>query len=304
MNAITAEFGTLSHLLPNAADVARSSDSDRLDYIALDRWLPYRRAIDISQRLDDLVRMPRVNRMPCLLIVGRSNNGKSHILERFAEKFPAEENLEGPNIKARVLLMETPPRPDEVEIYRQLLRMLNRYHRVSKDRGELRTDTIKLLRDIGVKVLVLDEVNYAMASTPSHRESFFNGLRYLTNELRISIVLAGTDKALQLVNADPQIASRFQIEPLPLWKVDAEFRTLLANFEQVLPLREPSHLSTKALASLIHSCSDGTIGSVSELLNAAAKWAITSGKERIDEAAILNCAFVPLDDRKRLIRDV
>jgi uncharacterized protein YjiS (DUF1127 family) len=304
MSEAPESFGRLAHLLPNAAAIARLSKSERLDYIALDRWLPYRRAQDISQRLDDLVRMPRVNRMPCLLIVGRSNNGKSHILERFAEEHPARENLEGPNIKAEVLLMETPPRPDEVEIYRQLLRMLNRYHQVSKDRGELRTDTVRLLRDIGVKVLVLDEVNYAMASTPSHRESFFNGLRYLTNELRISIVLAGTDKALQLINADPQIASRFQIETLPLWKVDTEFRTLLANFEQVLPLREPSNLSTKSLAAVIHSRSDGTIGSVSELLNGAAKWAIENGQERIDELAILNCAFVPLADRKRQIRDV
>jgi hypothetical protein len=296
--------GRLAHLLPNAAEIARLSDSERLDYIALDRWLPYRRAKEISQRLDDLVRMPRVNRMPCLLIVGRSNNGKSHILEKFADEYPAKENLDGPNIKAQVLLMETPPRPDELELYRQLLRMLNRYHQVNKDRGDLREDAVNLLKDIGTKVLVLDEVNYAMASTPGQRESFFNALRYLTNEVRMSIVLAGTDKALQLVNADPQIASRFQIEPLSLWKVDTEFRTLLANFEQVLPLRQPSNLSTKVLASLVHSRSDGTIGSVSELLNAAAKWAISNRRECIDESAILNCTFVPLADRKRQIRDV
>jgi hypothetical protein len=184
------------------------------------------------------------------------------------------------------------------------LRMLNRYHQVNKDRGDLREDAVNLLKDIGTKVLVLDEVNYAMASTPGQRESFFNALRYLTNEVRMSIVLAGTDKALQLVNADPQIASRFQIEPLSLWKVDTEFRTLLANFEQVLPLRQPSNLSTKVLASLVLSRSDGTIGSVSELLNAAAKWAINNRREYIDESAILNCTFVPLADRKRQIRDV
>jgi uncharacterized protein YjiS (DUF1127 family) len=294
----------LDHLLPAAAVIARQSKQERLNYLGLDRWLPYARAASIGQRLDDLVRMPRVNRMPCMLLVGRSNNGKSHILERFAEEHPAHDNPDGPNIKAEVILMETPPRPDDAEVYRQLLRMLNRYHRATKDRGELRMTAAKLLKDIGLKVLILDEVNYAMASTPSQRESFFNALRYLTNELRISIVAAGTDKALQLINADPQIATRFQIEPLPLWKLDNEFRTLLANFEQVIPLRHTSGLSTKAMAAHVHSRSDGTIGSVSELLNAAAKWAIERGQEMINEKAIVECSFVPFAERKRLIRDV
>ena len=304
MTTVALEPAKYEHLLPTAADVADMGIDDRLAYLAMDRWLPYAKAERISSRLRDLARMPRVNRMPCMLIVGRSNNGKSHILERFADEFPAQDNPDGPNIRADVLLMETPPRPDDAELYRQILRMLNRYHRVSKDRGELRNDVVRLLAEIGVKMLVLDEVNYAMASTPSQRESFFNGLRYLANELRISIVAAGTDKALQLINSDPQIASRFQIEPLPLWRCDTDFRLLLANFEQVLPLRTPSQLSTKRLAQIIHTRSDGTIGSVSELLNAAAVWAINKGQEHIDDNAIQSCSFVPLADRKRLIKDI
>ena len=292
------------HLLPEAAVVASLSDEERLEHIALDRWLPYSRADRILARLHDLHRMPRVNRMPCMLLVGRSNNGKSHILERFAYEYPAQDNPNGPNILAPLMLLETPPRPDDAELYRQLLRMLNRYNQSIKDRGELRDTVVKLLREIGVKTLVLDEINYAMASTLGQREAFFNALRYLTNELRITIIAAGTDKALQLINADPQIASRFQIEVLPRWSKGRDFRLLLANFEQVLPLREPSLLSARELAERIHARTDGTIGSVSELLNSAASWCIRRGQEKIDATAIDACDFVPVDERKRLIKDI
>lgn len=292
------------HLLPEVAEVADRSNRERIEFIRMDRWVPYERANRIGARLRDLEQMPRTNRMPCMLIVGRSNNGKSHILDRFAAEYPPDANHGGENVLASVMLMETPPRPDDGELYRQILRQLNRYNSVNRDRGDLRAHVVRLFAAIGIKVLVLDEVTYALASTPGQRESFFNGLRYLTNELRISIVCAGTEKALQLINADPQIATRFQIEALPLWKPDREFRLLLANFEQVLPLKESSALSAKELATRVHAHTDGTIGSVSELLNAAARWAIEHGQERIDATAIEQCDFVPAAERKRLIRDV
>ncbi len=302
--APTTSVERYPHLLPEVAAIADLPTDQRLEFIRMDRWVPYDRANRIGQRLRDLERMPRVNRMPCMMIVGRSNNGKSHILERFAEEYPADDNRAGENVVASVMLMETPPRPDDAELYRQILRQLNRYHKTNRDRGELRAVVVNLLRAIEIKVLVLDEVSYALASTPGQREAFFNGLRYLTNELRISIVCAGTEKALQLINADPQISSRFQVEALPLWKADREFRLLLANFEQVIPLKEASELSAKGLSLEIHARSDGTIGSVSELLNAAAIWAIERGQERIDSAAIAQCQFVPAAERKRLVRDV
>ena len=292
------------HLLPEVAEIADRADEERIEFIHMDRWVPYERANRIGARLRDLERMPRTNRMQCMLVVGRSNNGKSHILERFAQEYPPNANLGGENVLASVMLMETPPRPDDGELYRQILRQLNRYNSVNHDRGDLRASVVRLFAAIRIKVLVLDEVTYALASTPSQRESFFNGLRYLTNELRISIVCAGTEKAVQLINADSQITTRFQIEALPLWKPDREFRLLLANFEQVIPLKQPSALSAKELALRIHARTDGTIGSVSELLNAAARWAIERGHERIDSSAIEQCAFVPAAERKRLIRDV
>lgn len=307
MNDVSTQATTqinYPHLLPEVSEVACLSNEERLNFIKMDRWVPYERANRITARLRDLVRLPRVNRMPCMLIVGRSDNGKSHILERFAEEYPANPNLGGENVLASVMLMETPPRPDDSELYRQILRQLNRYNSINRDRGDLREHVVRLFREIGIKMLVLDEVTYALASTPGQRESFFNGLRYLTNELRISIVCAGTDKAIQLINSDPQIYTRFKVEALTLWNYNLEFRLLLANFEQVLPLREPSGLSVPGLAKIIHARTDKTIGSISELLNAAAIWAIENGQEQINKDTIAQCDFVPASERKLLIKAV
>jgi hypothetical protein len=67
-------------------------------------------------------------------------------------------------------------------------------------------------------------------------------------------------------------------------------RTLLANFEQVLPLREPSNLSGKEIAASISSFGVQTIGGMSTLLNNAAKEAIKSGDECITLDILKKCA--------------
>ena len=48
------------------------------------RWIRYTRAEYINGRLDDLImQRPRSHRMPNLLIVGDSNNGKTALVNRF-----------------------------------------------------------------------------------------------------------------------------------------------------------------------------------------------------------------------------
>lgn len=60
---------------------------------------------------------PRVTRMPNMLIVGSTNNGKSSIIERFAEQHPPDMNPEGDAAIAPVILIEAPPTPDVSDFY-------------------------------------------------------------------------------------------------------------------------------------------------------------------------------------------
>jgi hypothetical protein len=93
-----------------------------------------------------------------------------------------------------------------------------------------------------------------------------------------------------------------RVEPflLPPWEDGQEFGRLLASFEAVLPLREPSGLGVPALRGHVLRRSEGTIGEVAALLVAAAEAALLAGKERIDVVALEAADYQPPTVRRRL----
>lgn len=67
----------LSHLTQAAQDVAMLSDEERIRHIRSDRWIAYTRAHKALERLEELLTWPKKQRMPNLLMIGPTNNGKS-----------------------------------------------------------------------------------------------------------------------------------------------------------------------------------------------------------------------------------
>jgi hypothetical protein len=67
---------------------------------------------------------PRVDRMPNLLIVGETNNGKTMIARRFERQHPAADNPKGDHALVPVLLVQAPPTPDESRFYGVILEAL------------------------------------------------------------------------------------------------------------------------------------------------------------------------------------
>jgi hypothetical protein len=108
----------------------------------------------------------------------------------------------------------------------------------------------------------------------------------------------GIKDALRAIQTDPQLANRFEPIGLPRWTLDREFRMLLMSFEQVLPLRNPSNLAGKELATVLFSMSEGTIGELANLLSIAAAAAIRTGREQIDEAVLKQMGWVRPSERK------
>ena len=93
--------------------------------------------------------------------------------------------------------------------------------------------------------------------------------------------MPGTLDALRVVQTEPQVASRFDPVAIPRWQWSKKFLMLLASFERVLPLRQPSHLISEPLARKLLSWSEGTIGEIYRLLNRASEIAIRKGAEHI-----------------------
>lgn len=244
-------------------------------------WIGYPRAQAIRQQLDDLLNHPKVPRMPNLAIIGETNNGKSSILGSFYRRHQPPDD---PNIDRRplpILMIDTPPEPDEGRLYRHMLRHL--FATVGRrEPSDLLFDRLKvLLRYLDTKMIVLDGFNCAVAGTPVKQRRFLNALRLMGNDLQFPIVVAGTPETLAALQSDPQLANRFEPAFLPKWKLDSDYARLLMSVEKGFALQNPSDLAHPKFAQRLLDLSEGILGETMELLRRLAIRAIRSGEEQI-----------------------
>ena len=278
-----------SHLEVDVAEALTLPRPERLLFCQMDRWVGYTRAARIMEQLDQLLIYPKTLRMPNLLIVGRSGNGKSSILERFTNRHPIQISTAGAPL-APLLHIEMPETPDESELWSTILWTLGISHR-EKDPASLKKREVKsALQYASVRLLIIDEFNN-LTNAGKKAADLLAAIKGLSNDLKISIVAAGTQAAINALNSDPQMKSRFEPAPLDRWKLDPEYLRFLASYEKLLPLAEPSGLATRELAPIIYGMCGETIGSTVKFLKAAACHAINRGSERIDERVLRDLAW-------------
>lgn len=286
------------HLVEFLTEKCRQmSNQERIDQLRTPRWLGYPRAKEIDTTLEWLFNHPRVTRMPNVLLIGRTNNGKTGLVKRFAARHLPSDNPGGENIIAPVLLVQTPPKPTEAGFYTELLHpLLKRLPNGTV--ADKRARVVEILRQVQLKVLIIDEMHNMLAATAPAQHEFLNVIKYLSNELQISMVGVGDETLISAVGIDSQIQNRFEPEILPKWKVGPEFSRLLASFEKILPLRNPSNLVEPLLAMKLAALCEGTIGELSMLLNKASTYAISRGQEQITVDVLNKCGYVPPSQRK------
>lgn len=288
-----------SHLLAKAAAYLDRPDEERINYIRSPRWIGYDAANSILDRLESLLTHPKTHRMPNLLIVGNTNNGKTMLVKRFCTRHPPEDNKEGQSFVVPVLFVQAPPVPDEGRFYNAILDLLFAPYKPSDRVDRKQFQAIKLMREVGLRMLIIDEVQHILAGNLTRQRTFLNVIKFLGNELEIPIVGVGTKDAFRALQTDTQLANRFDHAKLPRWKNGDDFIRLLMTFEQMLPLRKPSMLDEPALADRIYSMSEGYIGEISRLLVEAAIAAVKTGKEAIDKRLLESIGWVAPSDRRK-----
>lgn len=280
-------------LSPRAQELLDAPDDVRIEHIRRPVFIPYGVATALLAEMATLLEHPQTNRMPNLLLVGRSNNGKTELLKEFRRRYPAEERLNEDTIYAPVVYVECPPGPNDSMFLDQALKTLGIDPKSSagpKDKIEaLATQLIK----VKTKVLLLDELNSILAGSVTKQLLLLTTIKYLSNQTKISIVAAGTAAALQAIATDTQLESRFPVRLLKRWKdADHDFRKLLASFEYILPLRKASNLSKLQTAKLIYGLTEGVLGDVAKLIRDSAVAAVLSGEEAITEDILRSCAAI------------
>lgn len=269
-----------------------ASDDERIAAIGQPIFIPYTRANDLLAEMEGLLSHPKTNRMPNMLIVARSNNGKTEILRQFLKRHPAEERADFDTAHVPVVYIQSPPGPSEHIFLNMLLGSLGMMTSTNEAADRKLLQVLEILRMVETKVLLVDEVNALLAGSVAKQRFFLNMLKYLSNELKISIVAAGTLDAVHAMKTDLQIESRFPVRPINLWQEGEDFRRLLVSFESVLPLKKPSVLHKGMLPKKLYGVSEGMIGELAKTLRSAAQHAIKTGVEQITEEVIDECPHV------------
>ncbi|MEN2743755.1 TniB family NTP-binding protein [Sinomonas halotolerans] len=271
--------------------------ADRLRSLRADRWIGYTKANQALERLEALFVWPQRERMPNLLVIGPTNNGKSMVIEKFRRLHPAVSLPDCEQIP--VLVVQMPSEPSVARFYVALQAAMGAPVRPRQRVAELEQATLALLRAVGVKVLVIDELHNVLAGRGDVRREFLNLIRFLGNELRIPLVGVGTRDAYLAIRSDDQLENRFEPFPLPRWEPGPETCSLLASFAAALPLCRPSPIATEEMASYLLARSEGTIGELAHLLTATAAVAIESGEESINRRTLLAAPYAGPTERRR-----
>lgn len=290
----------LSHLTEAARGAALLSNAERIERIRRDRWIGYPRANDAVQRLTDLFNWPIKQRMPNVLIVGPTNNGKSMVIERFRRAHaPAAPSKGTDRENIPIVAMQMPSDPAIGRFYSMLLATIGAPVVRTNRTPDIEHRCLSLLRAVGTRILIIDELHNVLAGTPRVQREFLNLLRFLGNELRIPIVGVGTKEAYLATRSDDQLENRFEPLLLPAWEVGDDLRSLLSSFAASFPLRRRSALGSEEMARYIHARSDGTIGEMSKLLSIAAIKAIETGHEAIDSKTLQASGYASPSERRR-----
>ncbi len=293
------------HLIPQMRSTADLSAEERIIKIRSERWIGYALAQDAIAKLEFLFNHPKKLRMPNILIIGPTNNGKSMIVERFRRMHPPLQQVNEGVEEIPLLVMQMPSDPTIARFYAMLIHAMHAPVSMKSKVADLETVALNLMRKCNVRMLIIDELHNMLAGRQNIQREFLNLIRFLGNELRIPIVGIGIREAWHAICTDPQLENRFAPLILPLWQNDSEYGKLLASFVSTFPLRKPSNILDEDTRNYILRRSEGTIGEISSLLTKAAIAAISSGEEYIDISILeLTDYESPTERRRQFERDL
>ncbi len=286
------------HLTPKALAALELPDEERIAYINRDRWIGYPVAQEVERRLESLLAHPKVQRMPNLLLVGDTNNGKSSMVKRFARKHLGEAKFDEETNLVPVLYVEIGPAPDEDSFYSDILVSLLAPFKYSMSVAQKREEVYRMFRYVGVRLIIVDEIHNMLATRRDKQQALLNAIKRMGNVMQVPIVGVGIKDAARAIHTDPQMANRFEPYSLPIWRNDKDFLRFLVSFERLVPLKHPSQLVSSTLARKILAMSEGRLGEITQLLKRAAVHAVESRREKIDAKTLDDIDWVAPSKRR------
>jgi Cdc6-like AAA superfamily ATPase len=190
------------HLAPQAAALMNMTDDLRIRAIRTDRWIGFWRAKVALERLQFLCEHPPSTRPPGLAIYAPSGMGKTMLVEKFRRTNPPTVDTVGGAETVPVLSISLSSKPSERRVYAQLLSGSGASLRHAMTLVEMEVRALLILKQLKVRVIVIDEVHNLLAGSPREQRVILQLFRHLSNELKASLVFLGIADAREAIAGD------------------------------------------------------------------------------------------------------
>lgn len=289
-----------SHLSEKARADLLLSDEDRIAVIRRGGWIALKPSKSFLAELEALLAIGPQTRPRNLLLIGDSNSGKSTIFERFVSLHQMDLDPEAEVTEAPVVCIDCPDGPDRDALCIWLLEAIfARYKPQDKYEAKL-AQVVRLYKQLGVRVILIDEIHHALQGTIKQQALFLNCLKRISNLTKCHFAAAGTEKATMLLGVDEQMTSRFKSFRMPEWNPGKDLGELLDTLENRLPLRNPSNLKSTVMMKAINSRAEGSLGDTIDLVRECAVAAIrsTGAKECITVTLVKSLEWIAPSKRR------
>ncbi len=150
------------HLREKTRPQALLSDDERIAIIQEGSWINLVAPKNVINRLEEMLRAPRVTKPPCLLLIGSPDSGKSSIFERFLKLNLPDQDPDSSTSRSPVVLIECPSGRDRGAIYVRILSALFAKFKPADKPEVLRGQVIRLFAELEVRMLLIDELHDAL----------------------------------------------------------------------------------------------------------------------------------------------
>ena len=288
------------HLDPSMVPLLKVPMDERIASCLEDRWVEYPQATATLGALHDLITYPKTQRGRCLLLTGKSNNGKSSLLAECRRRHGNRMADDG-TLAFSTAAIQTPGKPDESSVISEILLALKIRHTLRDGATVKRPLLLRTVDECNLRVVFMDEFNHVNEAGKGAAPllGFLKnladgkGINACADGKGVSVVASGTEIAKNALLIDPQLYTRFKIIDLPQWTFGPDYLGFLAGYERVLPLARPSNLATKELATAIFRLGGGestasskTIGGTVDVVKGLAALAVRHGQECIDASTL------------------
>ena len=275
---------TYEHLSSRTQVVAGQGIPERIEYLRQPPLLHIQSLEQVETWLREAI-FGYVERpfKPVTFLLAPSGMGSSRMIRRVVEAFPPNNEKDQRIAHHPAVLAHIPATGRLREIGAEVCSIVGAPAHYIRGPAPGATHWLKLLNQIGTRILFLDDIQALSCLSKSHQAPVLNMIRHATSRYGLQLVLVGPPDLRPVIMNDAQLADRTQlVEIQPFMASDPALTDFLEAFLDWCPLQRTSDLCDDlSLRRTLVRRTGGTTRNLLDVLTRLAAFAIYSAEERI-----------------------